>query len=783
MVRNIGFRHLLSLAFCVVSVLFQGCKDDVFNPEKVKATYQDKFPVKDIDPQMDWKMTRQINVNVSVYEDAGTDYIVRIYTDNPLDNNSNAKLLAEGIANNEMSFQTTIDCPSILQIFYVVRYDAKGRAAMKPVEATDGYLTAIFGWSSNTTVTRTSSANTRTYEATNVNSPYTDQEIQTMLSQATEYAGENLNSQDGIFKITKRYESRLNIDAGERPENKIILIVAPDAEWYMPKGTIIPNGIRIIVAQKGKIKLDQGNKYNPSVTFIGNSSLVLLGVPKYETENDEPDIDVDNEGEIKEQEDKKAWIEFKNTGLIYNRGEIDVEGINNLQSTLYNYGEIDVNILTGGKQIVNHGSIEADMIGENDSDSQTVENNCIIDVEKTFSIKSLIMAPNSYLECGLLYAGDGMPTLTLGNGSFINTHTAKFSCQLTAPTGAKEYALVHIKEKVTDASGGKCNGMVYFEFEKQDGISHIFREFITRGDQKAIICNAGKAPAFIPAGNCSGLGNTPSEEPDITTQEPMPYTYVFEDNFPRVGDYDFNDVVLDVQTIYHREKTTNNIKKIQLNITLAAAGASKAVGVGLRIADIKKNDIKEIKTGGDDRRFQDSFNDRNNKFKYNSSSYMEDDDPNIVIPIAGEVHNVFGVELGKLVNTGADVTTNAYTYEIIIELADQSKTTPLFSKDNLDFFICYQYQSMQKRMEVHLYEFWKYGATAAGTVQQANLDVAGNNTWAICVPYGFRYPKELVNISIKDSQTCAYPDFIEWAKDRNSNQDWYKNPINSNVYR
>ena len=43
-------------------------------------------------------------------------------------------------------------------------------------------------------------------------------------------------------------------------------------------------------------------------------------------------------------------------------------------------------------------------------------------------------------------------------------------------------------------------------------------------------------------------------------------------------------------------------------------------------------------------------------------------------------------------------------------------------------------------MEVHLYEFWGYGATAAGTIQQENLDLAGNNTWAICVPYGFRYP-------------------------------------------
>lgn len=46
-------------------------------------------------------------------------------------------------------------------------------------------------------------------------------------------------------------------------------------------------------------------------------------------------------------------------------------------------------------------------------------------------------------------------------------------------------------------------------------------------------------------------------------------------------------------------------------------------------------------------------------------------------------------------------------------------------------------------MEVHLYEFWGYGATAAGVaIQQENLDLAGNNTWAICVPYGSAIPRK-----------------------------------------
>lgn len=332
-------------------------------------------------------------------------------------------------------------------------------------------------------------------------------------------------------------------------------------------------------------------------------------------------------------------------------------------------------------------------------------------------------------------------------------------------------------------SGNASQGNIYFEFQSFD--NSLANDGWRNMNALTYFSKWGESPVLIPAGDCTGGGNTPSDSGSETPADPIPYTYVFEDNFPLVGDYDFNDVVLDVQTTHHLEKKTNHVKRIQLNVTLTAAGASKALGVGLRIVGISKSDIKEITTGGADRRFQASFNDPYSQFSYNSGTHMEDGDPNVVIPIAGEVHNVFGESPGTMVNTGGTgITANVYTYEIIIELADQTKTEPLFSKDNLDFFICYQYKGMQQRMEVHLYEFWGYGATAAGTVQQENLDLAGNNTWAICVPYGFRYPIETINISRTDDPTAsAYPDFIYWARDRSSYRDWYMNPVEANVYR
>lgn len=93
--ENTLYKRFLPLVILTVGILLQGCKDDVFNPEKVKAAYQDRFPVKNIDPAMDWKMTQQVRVNVSVSEDTGIDYTIRIYDKNPLISRSSAKLLTE----------------------------------------------------------------------------------------------------------------------------------------------------------------------------------------------------------------------------------------------------------------------------------------------------------------------------------------------------------------------------------------------------------------------------------------------------------------------------------------------------------------------------------------------------------------------------------------------------------------------------------------------------------------------------------------------------------------
>ena len=740
-------RYIAGL-FCIACVLL-GCTTDVFNAEKVKATYQDRFPVKDIDPEMDWKMTTRLPVDITVNEDWGTDYTVRVYTANPLDPISNAKLLGEGTANQDLHFTTIIDYPSTLQTLYVARIDAKGRISVKPVDISDGQLFTNFG--------RQNKGKTRTKASTRFigeECPYTEAEIEEMLAGATEYDGKKELSQ-GIYKTSKKNVTGLEIS--ENPSGNIILIVAAGTKLGINKETIIPDNVQIIVEEGGSIALD-GSPH--ALHLTGNSSLVVLG--NYSNDGDSSDANIYSNGH--------GGIWFENTGINYNSGIISVNGdiTINAGTTFHNYGKLESDKTIGGESgiIVNHCYILCD----------------------AFTNAFLDMYPASYLSCNTFIPGPNA-TLTMRDNSFINIKgTSSLECDLKGPSTDGEQALFRLASDIENGTGS-CTGYIHFE---TDASAPNLIRFIENGDGQSDLSKVGHANVYIEASPCNGnTDNQPVEQPDENLpDEAMPYTYVFEDNYPLVGDYDFNDVVLDVTTEYKREKKTNNIRAIQLNITLAAAGAGKAVGAGLRIVGITPDDILQITSGGDKSSFHDSFNSPYNLFNFDAGTLMEGGTGSeVVIPIAGEVHDVLGEEVGTLINTGAQegTTAKARTYEVIIELKDQSHQEPLFSKDNQDFFICYQYKHMQPRMEVHLYEFWDYGATTYGTMleeKDQNLDLAGNNTWAVCVPYLFRYPLETVNISItSDPSAGAYPLFIDWAKNKDTNQDWYNYPNENKVYR
>ena len=265
--ENTLYKRFLPLVILTVGILLQGCKDDVFNPEKVKAAYQDRFPVKNIDPAMDWKMTQQVRVNVSVSEDTGIDYTIRIYDKNPLISRSSAKLLTEGTANNTTVFTTVMDCPSVLTSAFVCRTDAHSRNIVKYVSIQNGQLHAAFG--SSPTTTR--AAWTRSVSIETYSPEKSEAEITAMLSSAEEIRP-NTDFQNGkAYKISKDniYRNKISKD-GMGSDNPAIIII--EGSWE-PNGNnmTVERGFEFYVIDGGEIVIPDEHTF----TLVQSSRFIV----------------------------------------------------------------------------------------------------------------------------------------------------------------------------------------------------------------------------------------------------------------------------------------------------------------------------------------------------------------------------------------------------------------------------------------------------------------------------------------------------------------------------
>ncbi len=758
-------KQTLVIGLFALAIPFTSCVDsgkDLFDAEEAAKLYAESFPVKNVDPDMDWKTTASANVTVKVNADAGVTYKIEIFDSNPLAVSSTAKLLTSGEASNNLVFSTKMDYPSALNTVYIARVDEKGRYAVQPATIENGVIDVTFGNTSTTKSTRATSD-----DIPEMNVPYTDTQLSTMLASATEIKnGWDLSapaewgytepvfaqpsSRTRYFKITKNFNGIFNTSQQNVPI-KIIITAKVTINQFMSINSgefIIADGGELVLNNQltltngGYVTVLGGGKISGSTLYFSNAS---NGIPNY------------NGGTI-----NLTNLDISCAGTFYNAGTMTLGK--------YNASSTDM-------QLVNRGNIKAtEIFGNNNTD---IKNACYIEVTNNLTARKFILGSNSAIKCGS-FSADGSEGLTMimnNNSMFECTGNISLKRNITGPTTGKallKFDGSKIQDNIKYANSTISNNIIC-EVANQNPSGNLQTDKFNNYDwfvyglkNGATICNPGKADFLLPAGDCTGAGYTPESTGDVITVDPIVYTYAFEDNFPKVGDYDFNDVVMDLSTEY--TKSNNRIKSIQLNVTLKAIGATKQLGAGLRLVGVSKNAIKSITFGGDKDVYRNTLVATNSMFE---NATFESGDNNIVIPIFGDAHKVYGYSDRSMLNTGKVELSQLYTLKIIIELADQTQLTPLVTNDNLDMFIAYG--NLAKRSEIHLYEFRSYGATAHGNVHSENLDVAGNLTWGVKVPE-FSYPIEGVSI------ISAYPEFSKWAQNKLENINWYRNPQSGKIF-
>ena len=272
------------------------------------------------------------------------------------------------------------------------------------------------------------------------------------------------------------------------------------------------------------------------------------------------------------------------------------------------------------------------------------------------------------------------------------------------------------------------------------------------------------------------------------------YEYLYEEEYPQPGDYDFNDVVLRISM-----ERSSDIQ-LRFNVQLAAVGGTKQMGAAIRLAGYKYNEIESVKTV-DNASFDitgvGELPDMYRTMIQDKSLLQQSMNGEAVLNLFADAHWATG---DRIISDNGSITRKRYnvSYEksddygtfypreitYIVTFKNGVDISSL-TLDGLDPFIIEEYNG--NKYEVHTHKYSK-----AQVLWPNPSSDAHNLPWAFCVPYDkFYWPLHAVAIGFqaksKRYSYGAYPylgrSFGEWAADRTKCLDWYLYPDKYEVYK
>lgn len=258
-------------------------------------------------------------------------------------------------------------------------------------------------------------------------------------------------------------------------------------------------------------------------------------------------------------------------------------------------------------------------------------------------------------------------------------------------------------------------------------------------------------------------------------------TILFEDNYPTLGDYDFNDFVarysaqIETETVPSLGGGRDDIfvTKIEFRIEVVAIGGVDSYIPCLRLP-FNKNTIESAKADA-------AAGGVNTELGMEQETDMSSKD-NIVFILKGAEKNDSKPSGSQFLNTEAGfATTN--TKRVTLTVTFRDKEAPLIDlTENLfDIFLC----KPDKSKEIHLLG---YSAAFKDLNNSFIYDPIGNTTykdqktnlvWAISIP-----DDKIAHVLEKVSFLKAYPLFAAWAESGGTSApNWYESKNNQYLFQ
>ena len=291
----------------------------------------------------------------------------------------------------------------------------------------------------------------------------------------------------------------------------------------------------------------------------------------------------------------------------------------------------------------------------------------------------------------------------------------------------------------------------------------------------------GHATTVIAPTSCNDDGNTVTPPYPTPTNPGFPlevptasvYTFIMEDNWPAVADYDMNDLVVKFSLAYV-QNSSNLVESMKITYTLMAVGAKKSIAAAIQLDEILPSQVNTITYGGGLA--------LTGKIFPRQAPGLESGQARVVVPLFDDAHKV--LNSGIVINTMLNTYLTAQKFTPVtntIDIAFKTAVDPsLVNVMKLNFFIVPDgIQNAQTRTEIHLSGFMptdkadatRFGKYYDNSVKGPWYTTPGNLVWGILVPTSFKYPTETTSI------VKAYPDFAAWCTSGGAQKtSWYLNP-------
>ena len=231
-------------------------------------------------------------------------------------------------------------------------------------------------------------------------------------------------------------------------------------------------------------------------------------------------------------------------------------------------------------------------------------------------------------------------------------------------------------------------------------------------------------------------------------------TLAFEDKWPKKGDYDFNDLVIDY-TYEFAKNAKNQIGSMRATFKTRIVGATFQLGFGFQLDDLAVEDILSV-TGAEAPSIETDVNG------------LETFQAKPVIVVMDNIHEKMGSTPGNFVNTAKGSRAKKHSISVVINFSD-----PIDDVGQINPFI---FTENLRYVEVHQKGFAptdKAAPSFFGTEDDAS---SGTDTYQTStgMPWVLNFPTQFTPPAERTSLGGAYPNFTSWVSSNGSaDTDWY----------